>query len=377
MTEISDLSDTDALNTEVSGETISGNTNMTRTDDVFHAVLGMLSRWRNASIFRLRDDGDNSKQVAFDLSNISASTTRTLTVPDEDGTIALTSQLGANNSPVNLSITATVNSNALTIAIKGFDGNDPSAANPVYIPFRSVTANSGDVEVLTLTAATSFVVSSGSTLGTTSAVAATLTVIGFNDGGTFRLGIINGNGQIIADGIASSTAEGGAGAADAANVFYTGTAVTSKAYSVLGYLTITEATAGTWATAPTVVQTGAAPATALATMPFTKEYISAEQAITLGGSLSISHGLGGTPKITQYSLKCVVPELGYSVGDEVQCVGTQFEYTRGVDIAADATTINVLYKGAGGTVFSIRQKSSNTMGNIDTGNWRLIVRAWA
>lgn len=89
MTEISDLSDTDALNTEVSGETISGNTNMTRTDDVFHAVLGMLSRWRNARIFRLRDDDDNSKQVAFDLSEISASTTRTLTIPDKSGRLAL------------------------------------------------------------------------------------------------------------------------------------------------------------------------------------------------------------------------------------------------------------------------------------------------
>ena len=254
MTELTDLSDTDASNTEVSGEGISGATFMTRTDNVFQAVLGLLSRFRNANVFQLRDNADNTKQMDFDLSGITTGNERTLTVQDRDGTIAIPERLGA---PSNLGITATVAANALTIAIKGFDGNDPSAGNPVYIPFRSVTAGSGDVDVLVLTAATSVVVSSGSTLGATSAVASTLIVVGFNDGGTFRLGVINpASGIQIIDGIASSTAEGGAGAADSAGVFYTGTAVTSKAYTVLGFVTSTQATAGTWATAPSSVGVG-------------------------------------------------------------------------------------------------------------------------
>ena len=41
--------------------------------------------------FRVRDNSDSTKQLAFQCSGITTSTTRTLTVPDADGTIMLTS----------------------------------------------------------------------------------------------------------------------------------------------------------------------------------------------------------------------------------------------------------------------------------------------
>lgn len=161
--------------------------------------------------------------------------------------------------PTNCTLTASVGSNALTIAIKGIDGNDPSSTNPVYVPFRNATAGTGDLTWLSLTAATSVVVSSGSTLGTTNAVPNRVWVVGFNDAGTFRLGVINCSTStniypLASDVIASSTAEGGAGAADSAGVIYTGTAVTSKPMIVLGYVESTQATAGTWATTPSKVE---------------------------------------------------------------------------------------------------------------------------
>lgn len=166
--------------------------------------------------------------------------------------------LTSNDPYINLSLVASVGASALTVAIKGVDGNDPSATNVVYINFRSVTAGSGAVSQLAITAATSIVISSGSTMGFTSTVIGKLWLVGFNDAGTFRLGLVNClSGTSIfalADGIYSSTAEGGSGGADSAQVIYTGTAVTSKAMTVLGYLEATEATAGTWATAPSLVQ---------------------------------------------------------------------------------------------------------------------------
>lgn len=169
--------------------------------------------------------------------------------------LGTTSPVTVTNEPFrNLSLVASVGSSALTIALKGADGNDPSATNPVYVSFRSATAASGANALLMVTAPTSIVVSSGSTLGMTSAVAATLAIVAFNDAGTFRLGIINPNAFPIIDGIASSTAEGGAGAADSAGVYYTGTAVTSKAFTVLGFAMVTEATAGTWASVPSTLQ---------------------------------------------------------------------------------------------------------------------------
>ena len=159
----------------------------------------------------------------------------------------------------NMSFAASVGSNALTVALKGNDGNDPSSTNPVKIAFRNATAGTGTFSVLTVTAATSIVVSSTSTLGTSSGVAARLWIVGFNDGGTFRLGIVNckvstGVFMLRDNEMYSSTAEGGAGAADSAGVIYTGTAVTTKALRILGYIEATEATAGTWATAPSKVQ---------------------------------------------------------------------------------------------------------------------------
>lgn len=171
-----------------------------------------------------------------------------------DARYLLKAQLAAG-LPVNASITASVGASALTIALKGADGNDPSSTNTVLLPFRSATAGTGSLTVRSVTAATSLVISSGSTLGTTSSISFRIWVVAFDDGGTIRLAAINcyrsGNAdikRIYSNQLASSTAEGGAGAADSAHVFYTGTAVTTKPYVVLGYLEWDGglATAGTW-----------------------------------------------------------------------------------------------------------------------------------
>lgn len=258
MTELTDLNDTDALNTAVSGNSTEGNVaNMGNMDNLQQAILGMLSRFRNANIFRLRDNTDKTKLLAFDLSGLTTATTRTWTAPDKNGTVALS---GDASTFSNLGLAASVASNALTISLKGADGNDPSAGNVVTVPFRSATANSGDIDVLSVTAATSLVISSGSTMGFTSATAGRLWIVGFNDGGTFRLGAVNvlSGTSIMAlrDGIYSSTAEGGAGGADSAQVIYTSTAVTSKALTILGYMDWSAGltTAGTWAIVPTNIQ---------------------------------------------------------------------------------------------------------------------------
>jgi threonine dehydrogenase-like Zn-dependent dehydrogenase len=39
--------------------------------------------------FRVRDNSDNTKQLAFECSSIATGTTRTLTIPNQSGTIAL------------------------------------------------------------------------------------------------------------------------------------------------------------------------------------------------------------------------------------------------------------------------------------------------
>ncbi len=158
-------------------------------------------------------------------------------------------------------LTPSVAANALTIAVKTLAGADPSIGDPVDVFFRSATLATGDYTRVRITSATSLVVSSGSKIGTVDNVAFRLWIVGFNDGGTFRLGVINcyvgGIAPPLAEwALASSTAEGGAGGADSSGVFYTGTAVSSKAFRILGFMSWESglATAGTWSGGPTVNQ---------------------------------------------------------------------------------------------------------------------------
>lgn len=160
----------------------------------------------------------------------------------------------------NLSISASVSGNALTVSVKGADGNAPSAANPVCLAFRDATQTSGLPVVRTVTAALSVSLPNGATVGFASGSAGRLWVVAFDDGGTVRLGLINClSGASIyplrSHRFASSTATGTG--SDNAHTFYTTTAVTSKPYIVLGHLDWSGglATAGTWASAPTLVQT--------------------------------------------------------------------------------------------------------------------------
>lgn len=156
----------------------------------------------------------------------------------------------------NATIAATRSGNAETIHIKTLAGTDPSPSAPVRIAFNTTT---GGFEVIELTSALSFTISSGSTLGADSGQPFRLWIPVFNDAGTLRLGAVK---CALTDGVyglqdniqESSTAEGGAGGADSSGVIYTGTAVTSKMMRVLGYIEYTLTTAGTWDTASLLIR---------------------------------------------------------------------------------------------------------------------------
>jgi hypothetical protein len=141
-------------------------------------------------------------------------------------------------------ISASVASSALTIS-----------ASALTLDFRSTTLTSGTVTTVTGTPS-NLVISSGSTLGTVSATQSRIVVIAMNNAGTLELAAVNisGGTQLDETNLISTTAEGGAGAADSATVVYSTTARTSLAYRVIGYIESTQATAGTWATTPSTIQ---------------------------------------------------------------------------------------------------------------------------
>ena len=151
----------------------------------------------------------------------------------------------------NLSVACSVGSSALTCALKDKAGSDPSGGSPVYIGFRSSTASSGVYNRRTVSSALSVTASSGSTLGMTSGVADYLYVYAIDNAGTVELAIgsqLRDEGRLL-----STTAEGGAGAADNHEVIYSTTARSNVPHRILARVYISEATAGTWNTSPTQI----------------------------------------------------------------------------------------------------------------------------
>jgi hypothetical protein len=156
---------------------------------------------------------------------------------------------------INGYITASVASSALTIAVKTNAGTDPSSSDPVLVLFRNSTVSNGSWSVVSITAATSVVVSNGSSLGTTASVLAKLNVLLLNNAGTAELAVCNAYGYNDLDegNVISTTAEGGAGAADSASVIYSTTARSNVAFRYVGYLDVTPGASFAWSSAPTVI----------------------------------------------------------------------------------------------------------------------------
>ena len=123
---------------------------------------------------------------------------------------------------------------------------------PTKLDFRSTTSADGTVTSIAVQTANIYV-PAGTTLGTLNGISARLAVIAINNAGTVELGVINAGGGTLLDETAiinTSAISGGS----SASTFYTNAARTGVAYRVVGYVDVTEATAGTWATSPTVVQ---------------------------------------------------------------------------------------------------------------------------
>lgn len=172
------------------------------------------------------------------------------------------SALGASalgfNMPVNLGLTASTASNALTVSLVGANGAAPSSTNPVLIPFRSTTLATGTPGIDSVQGTVSMTVGSGFTMGCSSGLACRIWVYAIDNGGTVLLGLqtcasttqifscgddllyntnANNNGTNLNGVLASSTA-----------------GLSGKAVRLIGYLEVTETTAGTWATAPSKIQ---------------------------------------------------------------------------------------------------------------------------
>lgn len=149
----------------------------------------------------------------------------------------------------NISFTVQENTpgaNQLTISLKRRDGSNATAEYPLAIAFRNAVLATGDYNIRNVTGAVSTVISAGSTGGHINAFACPLYVYAIEVGTAFEVAwSTKYHGTQV---IVSTTAEGGAGAADSASVMYSTTARASVAAVCIGRWLSTQTTAGNWAT---------------------------------------------------------------------------------------------------------------------------------
>lgn len=168
--------------------------------------------------------------------------------------LAIEGATGLQSSPIdanNYSLTASVAANALTIALKSGAGTDCTGLDYASFGFRSATLTSGIYSIVTVTSALSMTVSSGSTLGALSAKPHYHYIYILNNSGSLELAI--SSARYDSGTVVSTTAEGGAGAADSATAIYSTTARTNKPIRLIGRILSTQTTAGTWAAAVTEI----------------------------------------------------------------------------------------------------------------------------
>jgi len=187
-------------------------------------------------------------------SETNAATSETNAGISETNAAASAAAASGNESSTlhDLGLATSVAANALTIDLKQSDGStDPTLGEPVVAAFNGSTAADGDFDLRTKTSAETLVVSSGSTLGTLSGIDAFLYLYALDNAGAIELGI---SMRLFDEGsLQTSVAEGGAGAADDGTVLYSTAARANVSVRLIGRLKVNEATAGTWATAPSEV----------------------------------------------------------------------------------------------------------------------------
>lgn len=114
--------------------------------------------------FRVQDNGDATKQLAFEVSGLTTATTRTLTIQDADGTVLIDDNIG--------------------VTVQGYDADTLKAdtADDLTAGFTSTSKDQGT-----------------KSSGTFTPVFATGTVQHCVNGGAFTLGVPTGNGTMTLD----------------------------------------------------------------------------------------------------------------------------------------------------------------------------------
>ncbi|MFC3939631.1 hypothetical protein CCU68_18775 [Pseudomonas gingeri NCPPB 3146 = LMG 5327] len=140
-------------------------------------------------------------------------------------------------------VSTIVSSNALTLSL-----------NPTSLDFRSPLLVSGAVNSRSVVSTISLVVPFGATLGTVAAQPSRLALLAIDNLGVVELAVVNlsGSNNLDETTLINTTAIGAT--ATSSSVVYSATSRTGVPFRVVGFVDVTQATAGTWLSAPAITQ---------------------------------------------------------------------------------------------------------------------------
>jgi len=230
-----------SLAIDVAGKAESGaNSDITSITGLITPLSVLQGGTGAATLNALAKSGANT-----DITSLGAVTGVTATAGDSSTKLATTAfVMGAGGGYKQIQpITASVAASALTCTL-----------NPLSLDFRATPLTSGTVNTRTVGTVISLVVPSTATLGTVNAIQSRLVLLAIDNAGTVELAVVNIAGGNNLDETTLINTVAVDTASDSANVIYSTTARTGVPYRVVGYVESTQATAGTWATAPSTIQ---------------------------------------------------------------------------------------------------------------------------
>lgn len=195
-------------------------------------------------------DGATADSFKTSLVVTDPTANRTLTMPDADvdlGDVVARTDAGLIQ---NLGLSSSVAASALTINVLTKALATASASSPVKIAFRNATVATGDYTERSITAALSITVPSGATLGFENSSSNFVYIYALDNSGTVELAV--SNQPIHDEGDVHDTTLLDTGA-DNISPLYSETARTNVPIRLIGRATVAVTTAGTWASAATIL----------------------------------------------------------------------------------------------------------------------------
>lgn len=112
----------------------------------------------------------------------------------------------------------------------------------------------------------------------------------------------------------------------------------------------------------------------------TREYVSAQQTLVNGGTITLAHGLGGTHALANLRLVCVEADLSYAVGTIIDMGPIQSHASGpyGFTMFADPAnpTTNIITKIGSSGIYLAASGGTGGPTPITNSRWRGIIEAW-